>query len=250
MNEGPSPAPTNDVRVASKRRRGAPCSSTRWPRCRCRCRQRSCRVLQERRFTRLGGGGEIACDVRVIAASNRNLQQMVGCGEFREDLYYRLNVVRLEIPPLNERREDIPLLARALFEKAATVHGVEVRPLPTGVLRLLMDYGWPGNVRELANAVERLVLLAENHEVSATDLPPEVLHQSASDNVLIELPPEGLDWERMEIDLLRQALARAGGNRAAAARLLKLPYKAVLYRLEKYELAVDDVPISGDGLLK
>jgi DNA-binding NtrC family response regulator len=200
------------------------------------------RVLQERSFTRLGGGGEIPCDVRVIAASNRNLQRMVAAGEFREDLYYRLNVVRLEIPPLNERREDIPLLAKALFEKAARAHGVDVGAMPAPVLRLLMTYHWPGNVRELANAVERLVLLADNGEVRSADLPPEIVARAQGDPATIELPPGGLDWERMETDLLSQALVRCDGNRAAAARLLNLPYKAFLYRLEKHGLDGADIP--------
>ena len=194
------------------------------------------RVLQERSFTRLGGSGEVSCDVRVVAASNRDLPAMVAQGRFREDLYYRLNVVRLELPPLRERREDIPLLAKALLDRAAATHAVEVAPIPPDVLRLLLEYSWPGNVRELANAVERLVLLAEDGKVRAADLPDEVLAGSRTKPSTFALPAEGLDWESMERDLLRQALERADGNRAAAARLLGLAYKAFLYRLEKHEL--------------
>ncbi len=205
------------------------------------------RVLQERRFTRLGGTGEISCDVRVVAASNRDLSQMVSDGAFREDLYYRLNVVGLEIPPLRSRMEDIPLLAEALLVRAANRHGIEVGSLSVEILRRFMAYHWPGNVRELANAIERLVLLAEDGAVQADDLPPEVRRSVSGGQLAFELPPEGLDWEVMEGDLLRQALERCDGNRAAAARLLGLGYKAFLYRLEKFDLVDDDPRMGTEG---
>jgi two-component system NtrC family response regulator len=197
------------------------------------------RVLQERRFTRLGGSGETEVDVRVVAASNRDLPQLVAEGRFREDLYYRLNVVPIEIPPLRDRRDDVPLLANAFLEQAAARHGREVGALPPNVIRCLMDYGWPGNVRELANAVERLVLLAEDEGLDINDLPP-ALRGDADRNGPIRLPSEGLDWDAMEESLLRQALDRSAGNRAAAARLLGLTYKAFLYRLEKHGLGDDE----------
>jgi len=194
------------------------------------------RVLQERRFTRLGGSGEIEVDVRVVAASNRDLPQLVHDGQFREDLYYRLNVVALELPPLRDRRDDVPLLAGAFLEKASVRHGREVGDLPPAVVRLLMDYGWPGNVRELANAIERLVLLAEDEQLSIDDLPAPIRGGAAAAAVPVRLPAEGLAWDAMEESLLRQALDRSSGNRAAAARLLGLSYKAFLYRLEKFGL--------------
>ena len=193
------------------------------------------RVLQERKISRLGGSGEIDVDVRVVAASNRDLPQLVADGRFREDLYYRLNVVPIELPPLRDRRDDVPLLAKAFLEQAAARHGREVGALPPTVIRRLMDHGWPGNVRELANAVERLVLLAEDDGLDINDLPP-ALRGDADRTGPIRLPSEGLDWEAMEESLLRQALDRAAGNRAAAARLLGLTYKAFLYRLEKHDL--------------
>ncbi len=194
------------------------------------------RVLQEHRITRLGGSGEIEVDVRVVAASNRDLQQLVRDGGFREDLYYRLNVVSLELPPLRERRADVPLLAGAFLERAVARHGREVGSLPPSIVRHLMDYGWPGNVRELANAVERLVLLAEEDGLNVDDLPAAVLGSDIGDATPLKLPAEGLEWDVMEESLLRQALERASGNRAAAARLLGLSYKAFLYRLEKFGL--------------
>jgi len=194
------------------------------------------RVLQERRFSRLGAGGEVACDVRVVAASNRDLAQLVASGEFRDDLYYRLNVVPIAVPPLRDRREDIPLLAEAFRERAARRYGVGVGPLSGPVMRLLEEHGWPGNVRELANTVERLVLLAEGGEVRAEDLPAEIRGHGAAQACPFCLPPEGLVWEEMERSLLEQALERADGNRAAAARLLGLSYKTLLYRLEKFAM--------------
>ena len=197
------------------------------------------RVLQERRFTRVGGSGEVTCDVRVIAASNRDLPALIAEGGFREDLYYRLNVVPVELPPLRERMEDVPLLAAAFLEQASTRHEIEMSPLPPAVLRPLMEHGWPGNVRELANVVERLVLLADDGQVSIDDLPPEIRQPGAADGCPFHLPAEGVVWDRAEAGLLRQALERSRGNRAAAARLLGLGYKAFLYRLEKHGMSED-----------
>ncbi len=197
------------------------------------------RVLQELRITRLGGSGEIEVDVRVVAASNRDLPQLVKEGLFREDLFYRLNVVAVELPPLRDRRDDVPLLARSFLDDASARHGREVGSFPPAIVRLLMDYGWPGNVRELANAVERLVLLAEDEGLSVEDLPAPIREAVDSSAASIRLPAEGLAWDAMEESLLQQALDRASGNRAAAARLLGLSYKAFLYRLEKFGLGDD-----------
>jgi two-component system NtrC family response regulator len=198
------------------------------------------RVLQERRFTRLGGTGEIRCDVRVIAATNQDLASLVSDGGFREDLYYRLNVVPIAMPRLQDRRVDIPLLAAEFLERAERRHGIEVEALPQAVLRALMEYHWPGNVRELANVVERLVLLAEDGAVRVEDLPSEFGRPQQAADCPVRLPGEGLDWNSMEEGLLQQALDRVDGNRAAAARLLGLGYKQFLYRLEKYDIGSSD----------
>jgi len=197
------------------------------------------RVLQEGRFSRVGSTREASADVRLIAATNRDLGAEVSAGRFREDLYYRLNVVPLRMPPLRERREDVPLLAAHFTERAARRHGVKIGPLPPAVMKRLLDHTWPGNVRELSNAVERLVLLAEEGRVSADDLPEETEHPARAEEGF-RLGPGGLSWEEHERDCLRQALELAGGNRARAARLLDLPYKAFLYRLEKYGLAPEE----------
>jgi len=193
------------------------------------------RVLQERRFTRVGGSGEIECDVRVIAASNRDLPALVSEGGFREDLFYRLNVISIDLPPLRERMEDVPLLAAFFLDQASARHGVNIRSLSPEVLRVLMEHGWPGNVRELANAVERLVLLAEDGRPSIEDLPAELRRSAVGEEGCpFSLPADGLVWELVERGMMRQALERAQGNRAAAARLMGLTYKAFLYRLEKH----------------
>ncbi len=194
------------------------------------------RVLQEGRVTRVGGTREIATDVRLIAATNRDLAAEVAAGRFREDLYYRLNVVPIQMPPLRERREDLPRLVDHFAARAARRHGVKVGPFPSRVMKRLLDYAWPGNVRELGNVVERLVLLSEDGRVSAADLPDSMGERPRGGANGFRLPPGGLSWEEHERDCLRQALEPAHGNRARAARLLDLPYKAFLYRLEKYAL--------------
>jgi DNA-binding NtrC family response regulator len=197
------------------------------------------RALQESRVTRLGGSREQAVDVRVVAATNRELAQEVAAGRFREDLYYRLNVVPVRLPALRERREDIPLLVDHLVARTARRHGLPERRLPPPLMRRLIDYAWPGNVRELANVVERLMLLSEGESFLEDDLPEALQGGRPSEPGHFVLPPGGISWDAMERDLLRQAMELAAGNRARAARLLDLPYKAFLYRLEKHGLAAD-----------
>ncbi|HLF56924.1 MAG TPA: sigma-54 dependent transcriptional regulator, partial [Thermoanaerobaculia bacterium] len=197
------------------------------------------RALQDGRVQRIGGAREMTVDVRVVAATNRELAAEVAAGRFRQDLYYRLNVVPLALPPLRERREDLPLLLDHFAARAARRHALVAPKFPPAVMRRLIEYSWPGNVRELANVVERLILLAEGGSVSESDLPPE-LTGAALDRApdgAFRLPAAGIAWDEHEKSLLHQALALAHGNRARAARLLDLPYKAFLYRLEKHGLA-------------
>jgi two-component system NtrC family response regulator len=193
------------------------------------------RALQEGKVQRLGGQHELPAAPRLIAATNRDLAAEAAAGRFRQDLFYRLAVVPLVLPPLRERREDVPLLAEHFAARAARRHGLKAAPLPPAVMRRLLEHAWPGNARELANVVERLVLLAEDGKVKAEDLPPELAGRAQGDGGF-RLPPAGLAWEEHERDCLRQALELAQGNRARAARLLDLPYKAFLYRLVKFGL--------------
>ena len=194
------------------------------------------RALQEGRFTHVGGHREIEVNVRLIAATNRDLGAEVEAGNFREDLYYRLNVVPLRMPTLRERREDIPKLVDHFAQRSARRHGVKPRPFPATVLKRLLDHPWPGNVRELGNAVERLVLLSDDGHVSVDDLPEDMNRPHRGGAATFRVPPNGMSWEAHERECLGQALELTAGNRARAARLLDLPYKAFLYRLEKHGL--------------
>jgi two-component system NtrC family response regulator len=191
------------------------------------------RALQEGRITRVGSSREQTVDVRLLAATNRDLKREIAEGRFREDLYWRLNVVGLHLPPLRERREDIPLLVQHLAARVVRQHGLPRGVFPRAVLRGLMDRPWTGNVRELANTVERLLLLADDGEPSLMDLPdaPVAVLDGG-----IRLPAEGLHWDALERSLLQQALQLTHGQRKRAAVLLGLPYKAFLYRLEKHAL--------------
>ena len=193
------------------------------------------RALQERKVVPVGGVQEIPVDVRIVAATNRDLEQEVKAGRFREDLYYRLAVVPVRMPALRERREDVPMLIDHFVEAAVRRHGVARPRFTSAVTRRLLDHAWPGNARELANVVERLVLLAEQNEVSLEDLPPDFEPRAAGDGGY-RLGPEGIAWDEHEKELLRQALELARGNRTRAAKLLGMPYKAFLYRLEKHGL--------------
>jgi DNA-binding NtrC family response regulator len=193
------------------------------------------RVLQERIFERLGGTRSIEVDVRVVAATNRDLQQLIADGGFREDLYYRLNVVPVTLPPLRQRREDVPRLVAHFLEK---VRAGNKRIMPEA-MQLLVDYQWPGNVRELENTIERIAILAHGDDIDVEDLPAEVRAGAAFCTPgprCILLPDEGIDLEELELDLVRQALERSGGNVPKAAKLIGLTTKTLEARMLKYAL--------------
>lgn len=190
------------------------------------------RFLQEGTVTPLGSEQELALDVRIIAATHRNLLDMVQQSTFREDLFYRLNIVPIHMPPLRERNEDIGKLIEFFLHKHATTYRLELPSVSTELMRALLGYHWPGNVREMANRLERFVLLQDEQECMAElHARPSLLHSEA-----FVLPKDGLDWDNFERDCLQQALQREQGNRTRAARLLGMNYKAFLYRLEKYKL--------------
>lgn len=193
------------------------------------------RVLQEGVYQRLGSARDQRADVRLVAATNRDLQQEVDAGRFRADLFYRLNVVPIRLPALRERREDVPLLVHHFIEQACRRHGLQPLTLHSDALRRLCSQHWAGNVRELAHTMERLVLLADSDRITLADLDNEPVAPGKASNGYL-LPEEGLNWEAHERHCLQQALQRCQYNRSQAARLLGLPYKAFLYRLEKYQL--------------
>ena len=194
------------------------------------------RALQEREFERIGDNQTIKVDVRVVAATNADLAQLVAEGTFREDLYYRLNVIPIELPPLRERRDDIPLLVTHFLDKFAPGHAIHVSQ---SAMRALMAYRWPGNVRQLENAVERVVALnAGRPEMTVTDLPPEIqATPPAAATPFVEFPEDGLDLpaylSSIEHDVLRRALERTGGNRNRAADLLRIKRTTLVEKLKR-----------------
>jgi two-component system response regulator AtoC len=196
------------------------------------------RFLEEKAFKRVGGSQDLRVDVRIIAATNRDLKEMVRAGTFREDLFYRLRVLPVELPPLRRRPEDIAPLARLFLRRFSDEFAKEVEDLDATALRLLESAPWPGNVRELRNAVERAVLLAEGRKLTAHDF-RTLLGAGDGDGRRsdgVALPAEGLDFEQVEKSLVVQALERARGNQAKAAKLLGMPRDWLRYRIQKFGL--------------
>lgn len=193
------------------------------------------RALQEREVTRVGGTKPVPVDVRLIAATNRDLEAMVKDGRFREDLYYRLNVIPIVIPPLRERRDDILSLVDYFVAKHAAVEGRRFRGVAGDARKLLLEYGWPGNVRQLESAIERAILLAETDRLEAEDLPVEIRQANEpSTSFAFKLPPEGISFEELERSLIIQAMEQSGWNITRSAKLLGLSFRTLQYRLEKF----------------
>ncbi len=203
------------------------------------------RVLQEKKVRGLGESNETPIDVRILAATNRVVEEDVKNGKFRQDLYYRLNVIRIEVPPLRARREDVSELAKHFLERCSREHNKEIRGFSSDALRALDAYDFPGNVRELENIVERSVALASGQQIGLGDLPHEVSGAAAQPSpALVTLPEEGCDIEsvlgEVERRLILQALERAGGVRTAAAKLLGVNLRSFRYRMQKHALQLDD----------
>lgn len=199
------------------------------------------RVLQEGELTKLGASTSTKVDVRVIAATHRNLTAMIEDGSFREDLYYRLAVVPLTIPPLRERKEDIPELIDALFQRAKERHGLLDVRLSPAVHQRLISYRWPGNVRQLENVLERMLVLSPTDLITLDDLPEELLPSSANVTRLwSDLPEEGISLEAIERELIGRALEKFAGNQTQAARYLDISRRTLIYRMEKHGFASAD----------
>ena len=193
------------------------------------------RFLEEKAFKRVGGAQDIRVDARVIAATNRDLEDAVTQGKFREDLYYRLNVMQIVLPPLRERQADIPQLLHFYIDQFNQEFRKQVRGLTDEALTLLRGYRWPGNVRELRNAVERAMLLADGDRLGPEHFPMNVSRRSGGGS-LLELPEEGVNLETVERELVVQALKRTGWNHTRAAALLGLNRDQIRYRVEKFGL--------------
>ena len=198
------------------------------------------RVLQENRIDRLGSNHSIEVDIRIIAATNCDPLGAVQSGRLREDLYYRINVLGIQLPPLRERREDIPLLARHFLEKYRRSLGGDSFKLSDEVTQALMAYAWPGNVRELENMMERAAVLSRGVEVGVRHLPQEILSTDAPVTLMPTVDNEDMDLEagvaKLEKKLLNKALAESAGNKAKAARILKISERSFWYKLKKYGL--------------
>jgi len=204
------------------------------------------RVLQERKVKPVGASLEISIDVRLLAATNRDVEADVAAGKFRQDLYYRLNVIRVELPPLRSRAQDIPALTERFVQRFAKEMNKDVRGLTADALRALERYNFPGNVRELENVIERAVALAGSRALGLGDLPREVSGMAANTGPsLITLPEEGCNLDEVmgevERRLMLEALERTGGVRKTAAQLLGITFRSLRYRLEKHHLDPGDV---------
>lgn len=191
------------------------------------------RVLQDKEIRRLGAKDSIKVDVRIIAATNKDLEKEMLKGSFREDLYYRLKVVTIELPPLRERKTDIPDLAEFFASKYSKEFGKRIRNIDSATIKALCDYSWPGNIRHLESVVERAVLMCDGDVIRLKDIKGELRTLQSAETFDMELPDEGINFEELEERLLRKAMTKANGVVAKAAKLLGMSYKTFWYRWEK-----------------
>jgi two-component system NtrC family response regulator len=190
------------------------------------------RALQERQVDRVGGKHPVSVDVRIIAATNKDIERAVKEGSFREDLYYRLSVITLHMPPLRERRDDIPMLVQHFLKKFNRGSDVRIDP---EALAMLTAYGWPGNVRELENSIERASVLKRGDTITPAELPDKLKKEKTSvENIILNLPDEGIALEDLEKSLIIKALEKHKGNQTRAAEYLGITRPTLIYRMEKY----------------
>ena len=194
------------------------------------------RVLQEGEVKRLGSEHPLKIDVRIIAATIRDLAQAVADGKFREDLFYRLHVLPLQLPPLRERREDVPLLVNHFIQKYNQQHKMTMEGIAEEAMAMLLEYSWPGNVRELENAIERAMILSHGQKIDPDYLPPEIRGGARFPKDFFS--PDQLSVKKatriLEADLIRRALKKTGGNRSQAARILEISHPALLSKIREY----------------
>jgi transcriptional regulator with GAF, ATPase, and Fis domain len=191
------------------------------------------RVIQEKEFERLGSNQTLKTDVRIISATNRDLMERMQQGLFREDLYYRLNVVTIRLPPLRERDGDLGLLIQFFLKRSALKMNKKIRGIEPGAMKILSEYHWPGNIRELENTMERAVLLAEGDMITTEDLNLFFAHEGQKDDAeRIRLPAAGIRLEDAERDLIEQALERSGWVQKEAARLLGVSSRSLNYKIK------------------
>ncbi|HEY0048414.1 MAG TPA: sigma 54-interacting transcriptional regulator, partial [Pyrinomonadaceae bacterium] len=196
------------------------------------------RVLQEQEITRLGENTPRKIDVRIIAATNENLTELIKQNEFREDLYYRLAVVPVKLPSLRERREDIPLLVEHFLKKSADKYGIKQPKPEREVFNAFFNYPWMGNVRELENVIERMIVLsADGETLTLEDVPENIKNPPEKlENLWFALPAEPINLENIECEIIREALKRYDGNQSQTAKYLGITRSALIYRMQKYGL--------------
>ena len=194
------------------------------------------RVLQDKEIRRLGSKDPITIDVRIIAATNKDLEKELSKNSFREDLYYRLKVVTIQLPPLRERREDIPELADFFRAKYSREFGKRIRGVDQAALKALNEYTWPGNIRQLESVIERAVILSDQETISLSDIKSELRTSQPIGSFDFDLSEEGINFEELEKDLLRKAMTKSHGVVAKAAKLLGMSYKTFWYRWEKLNM--------------
>ena len=193
------------------------------------------RAIQEREIRRVGANKPVSVDVRIIAATNLNLGEEVTAKRFRDDLYYRLNVIELKLPPLRDRREDIPLLVEAFLKKCGDARAKDVKGVSVSALAMLMDYAWPGNVRELENVIERAVTLTRGEKISPDDLPPAVQGARGDRRILDEAAEKTLPLDEVEKEYIKKILEKMGGNKYQAAQALGIDRKTLYRKLGEIE---------------
>jgi two-component system NtrC family response regulator len=202
------------------------------------------RVLQDGEYCRIGETTPRHADVRVIAATNRDLSKMAEDRMFREDLYFRLNIVPIKLPPLRDRREDIPLLADHFLKDAAKRYGKPEARFSRDVFKYFENYAWPGNVREFKNTIERMVVLSSGEVLTAEDVPEEIRqNRKTVSNIRIELPECGVDLEGIEKDIVHEALLRHRWNQTAASKFLNITRSMLISRMQKYALAPEETSV-------
>ena len=199
------------------------------------------RVLEDQTFRRIGGLKDITTSVRVICASNKNLEKMASKGEFREDLFYRLSVIPILMPPLRERKEDIRLLVKHFVQEYNVRFSKSIKGVPEKAMKILEEYDWPGNVRELRNAIERAMILQDEGYIDEHVFPVRISEFGGESKSLLpderlSIPSQGIDLYEVEADLIRQALVKAGGNQTQASRFLSITRDTLRYKMKKYGL--------------
>jgi DNA-binding NtrC family response regulator len=206
------------------------------------------RLIQQGEIEKIGATSPATVDVRIIAATHRNLQSLIEDGSFREDLFYRLAVIPLELPPLRERSDDIPELAQSLFLRAKQKHDVPNLRLPPHLISYFCGYRWPGNVRELENVIERLTVLAVGDEITLSDLPEFLRGEGTGyEGIHLTLPPQGISLEAVEKELILKALKKFDGNQTKAAAFLDISRRTLIYRMEKHGIQRDSDEVLADG---